>query len=334
MEEIRNNFEIKIEKLKKKHSNANKNRQNEIDKYIKKLNDHIKVEFNENKINDDKFIQNIVANKMEEIQYNFEIKIEILKKRHYDTRFMRIAGFRQAEDEFKLAKKTEDEFKQAEDKYLKILNCLFKVACASDDYVGNNLTKSQAYLVVLAANKILTTKDEVLERDDEKEKEKLQKSLKLIEVIRKNNEKRETKSSKNEYDFLKEILDFLNREKFKEKFSLIRSSGSKNILIQNESEHCFNYILDENDYYGQFSFQKFRCRHSFDHSSQIPLFDYIKDRMFVVSLPRGLINGGPVGIYIQWDYKESRKEKSHTNVKDSYIGKLEYKRDDDSNLQN
>ncbi|CAG8644378.1 15769_t:CDS:1 [Dentiscutata heterogama] len=55
--------------------------------------------------------------------------------------------------------------------------------------------------------------------------------------------------------------------------------------------------------------------------------------MFVVSLPCGLINGGPVGIYIQWDYKELRKEKSHTNVKDSYIEKLECKRDDDSNLQ-
>ncbi|CAG8793821.1 7488_t:CDS:2, partial [Dentiscutata erythropus] len=45
-------------------------------------------------------------------------------------------------------------------------------------------------------------KDEVLNRDGEKEKEKLQESLKIIEEIRKDNEKRETKSSKNEYDIL------------------------------------------------------------------------------------------------------------------------------------
>ncbi|RIB26532.1 hypothetical protein C2G38_2030112 [Gigaspora rosea] len=50
---------------------------------------------------------------MEEIQYNFEIIIENLKKRHYDTRFMRIAGFRQG----KLK-----EIKDESDKKLKLLD--------------------------------------------------------------------------------------------------------------------------------------------------------------------------------------------------------------------
>ncbi|RIB00463.1 hypothetical protein C2G38_2304064 [Gigaspora rosea] len=46
------------------------------------------------------------------------------------------------------------------------------------------------------------TKDEVLKRNEEKEEEKLQKSLEIIEAIRKDNEICETKSSKNEYDIL------------------------------------------------------------------------------------------------------------------------------------
>ncbi|CAG8467074.1 17401_t:CDS:1 [Racocetra persica] len=62
--------------------------------------------------------------------------------------------FEQAKETFKKAK-AEKTFKKAEDEYLEILESLFKVACASDDYEkvfkflkviqyeGNNFTKSQ-----------------------------------------------------------------------------------------------------------------------------------------------------------------------------------------------